>query len=76
MSEAQGEGASQAQRLTDLEVRYAFLSDTVEQLSALVQAQYQQIDELKAAVTRLASRVRAQDDEGAPEAAHLKPPHY
>lgn len=63
------------QRLTDLEGRYAFLDDLVNQLDGVIIRQQDRIDDLQAQLQRLRQLLeRAQAGEAGP--GDERPPHY
>lgn len=61
-------------RLVDLEVRYAWQEDLVEQLSDLVRDQQEQIDALRRELERLRDQMEGDPQEIGP--ADEPPPHY
>ena len=64
-----------AERLTELEIRYAHLEDFTQQLSELAREQGDELVRLRKAVEQLVARM----EEGGPEAADAAkdaPPHY
>jgi uncharacterized coiled-coil protein SlyX len=63
-------------RLDDLEARYAFLEDLVQQLEGIVAARGRELDALREELRRLretVARLRADQPEEGPEPP---PPHY
>jgi SlyX protein len=65
------------ERLEKIESKIAFLEDAVEDLNKTIYAQQKQIDQLRAVIESLVSRVR--DLSGTVEAfgpADQRPPHY
>ena len=63
-------------RLTELEVRSAFLGDALDQLNEVVVRQQQQIDLLVREVMALKAQVGAEDGSRPDNLAEEKPPHY
>lgn len=63
-------------RLTELEVRSAFLGDALDQLNEVVVRQQQRIDLLVREVMALKAQVGAGDGSRPDNLAEEKPPHY
>jgi uncharacterized coiled-coil protein SlyX len=64
------------QRLTDIEIRYSYLEDLVQQLSDLAREQANEIDTLKAQVKRFNQIVEDAGAESDIDPGHYPPPHY
>ncbi|MCB9915148.1 MAG: SlyX family protein [Planctomycetes bacterium] len=63
-----------AERLTDLEMKLAFLERTVEDLHEVLLAQGAELQRLRERLTRLEARGERGGDEVGPQ--HDPPPHY
>ncbi|TNE38894.1 MAG: SlyX family protein [Alphaproteobacteria bacterium] len=63
------------QRLTDLEIRLAEQDQTLQDLSDMVNRQWQEIELLKRKLTQANDRIVTLE-EALPDAAAEKPPHY
>ncbi|MCA9542741.1 MAG: SlyX family protein [Myxococcales bacterium] len=64
-----------AERMTELEIRYAHLEDFAQQLSDLVREQGDELQRLRTAVEQLVKRLQ-NDGPDAADAAVDAPPHY
>lgn len=65
------------QRLTDLETKFSFHEDQLEELNKTVYQQQQQIERLEAICEALARQLRSMHDAGeGGAAANERPPHY
>lgn len=62
-------------RLIDLETKFAFQENLIEELRQVTQAQYVEIEKLKSEVKLLTIRMKGLDDSGI-NPIHEKPPHY
>jgi SlyX protein len=68
--------AALAARLDALEIRVAYQDETIEELSAALARQWQEIDRLRREITRLEAEPRSAPA-GAPDVApEPPPPHY
>ncbi len=64
------------QRVTELEIRIAELEHANEQISRIATDQWKEIENLKAALKKVAERLIALEEDGAGPAPVTKPPHY
>jgi len=66
-------------RIIELETKFAFLEETVDQLNEVILDQGREIERLKSQLKELESRVATKHD-GGPEESHdaleERPPHY
>ncbi|HED14352.1 MAG TPA: SlyX family protein [Gammaproteobacteria bacterium] len=67
-----------AQRIEELEIKFAYQESTLDDLNAVVSRQQQQIDRLEILCKELLDRLRVTTDGGPASAANEneKPPHY
>ncbi len=63
-------------RLTELEIRYAQLEKTVNDLSEVIYRQQQEIDDLEDQVSMLKSKLQGVDPGLVDGSVQEKPPHY
>ena len=64
------------QRLTDLEVKFAEQEQTINDLSDMVNRQWQEIEQLKRKLTRAHDRILTLEDSVPDGSDAQKPPHY
>lgn len=64
------------ERITDLEIKIAFVERHVTELDELVRTLYDAVERLQLEVASLAESAAAQGREGAKSLAEDKPPHY
>ncbi|MFC0283885.1 SlyX family protein [Camelimonas abortus] len=65
-----------AQRITELEIRVAEQEKTIEELSQVVAGHWHDIDQLTRKVDALTRRLLALEEQLAPEAPVTRPPHW
>ncbi len=63
-------------RIDALEIRIAYLDETIEALNNTITAQWKQIDALSREMLRLRERLEDAEAKSGPAAAHERPPHY
>lgn len=63
------------QRLIDLETKFSYQEETIEDLRQTVHAQYLLIEKLEKNLKSLLARIDAEIDGGL-DLSHKKPPHY
>ncbi len=64
------------QRLIEMETRFLYQEDTIEQLNQVVCAQQEEIRQLKASLEVLAKNLKPLLEQSGDIRPHEKPPHY
>ncbi|MDH5522992.1 MAG: SlyX family protein [Desulfobulbaceae bacterium] len=64
------------ERLIDIEIKIAFLEDTIQELNTVVCEQQKQIDRLEATCNFLLKRVKILSEATGDNIPNEKPPHY
>lgn len=66
-----------AERMDDLEIKFAFQQETIESLNAIVTQQWSEIDKLKKLLVRMQGQLAdLEDAQGPTDPGNIKPPHY
>lgn len=66
-----------AERMDDLEIKFAFQQETIESLNAIVTKQWSEIDKLKKLLVRMQGQLAdLEDAQGPTDPGNIKPPHY
>ncbi len=71
-----GETGMIEQRLTEMETRFLYQEDTIEQLNQVVCQQQDQIQQLKATLEIVAKNLKHLLEQSSDIRPHEKPPHY
>ena len=64
------------ERLVNIETKIAFQEDLIEELNKVIYQQQQKLDQLEAAYTSLAMRVRSLEAGNDNKSVNERPPHY
>ncbi|NVJ70181.1 MAG: SlyX family protein [Alphaproteobacteria bacterium] len=66
-----------AERMDDLEIKFAFQQETIESLNTIVTQQWSEIDKLKKLLVRMQGQLAdLEDAQGPTDPGNIKPPHY
>ncbi|WP_417462635.1 SlyX family protein [Kordiimonas sp.] len=64
------------QQIADLEIRFAFMQETIDTLNETVTSQWSEIDRLKRRLEKLQAEVVQLEDSGRDGKSEPPPPHY
>ena len=64
------------QQIADLEIRFAFMQETIDTLNETVTSQWSEIDRLKRRLEKLQAEVVQLEDGGRDGKSEPPPPHY